>query len=69
MGFGCLLLGDTEEAFACFSRVRVANPDLPRAYVGAAVSLALSGDVPAARPVAADRLEPSRFRPRDPPGC
>lgn len=55
-GFAHLLLGDGAAGFACFSRARVANPALPRAHVGAAVSLALAGDVEAARDAAADLL-------------
>ncbi len=56
MGFACLLTGDIAEAVACFSRARAANPKLPRAHVGLAVSLALSGDVPQARRAATDLL-------------
>lgn len=56
MGFARLLLGETDEAVACFSRGRVANPKLPRAHVGAAISLALNGNVSAARLAAADLL-------------
>jgi TolB-like protein/Flp pilus assembly protein TadD len=55
-GFARLLLGEIEEAAACFSRGQVANPKLPRARVGSAISLALKGDVPAARLAAAELL-------------
>lgn len=49
MGFARLLLGEIDEAVVSFSQGRVANPKLPRAQVGAAISLALSGDISAAR--------------------
>lgn len=49
MGFARLLLGERDEALKCFSRGRIANPRLPRAHAGVAISLALSGDVAAAR--------------------
>lgn len=54
-GLAQLLLGDTAEAVGCFSRARAANPKLPRAQFGAAVSLALIGDLSAAK-LAADDL-------------
>ena len=56
MGFAHLLLGDVDEALTCFSRSRIANPRLPRAHVGTAISLALSGDVAAARKATTDLL-------------
>jgi TolB-like protein/Tfp pilus assembly protein PilF len=56
MGFAHLLLGEPQEAVACFSRSRTANPRLPRAHAGAAIALALSGDESAARNAAADLL-------------
>lgn len=48
-GYAHLLLGAYDEAVTAFMRAQSANPMLPRAYVGAAVSLALSGHVDAAR--------------------
>jgi adenylate cyclase len=48
-GYAHLLLGANDRAVACFMRARSANPMLPRAHVGAAIALALSGDVDAAR--------------------
>lgn len=48
-GFARLLLKDFSEAVICFTRARAANPRLPRAHVGAAISLALTGDHAAAR--------------------
>jgi adenylate cyclase len=56
MGFARLLLRETDEAVKCFSRGRTANPRLPRAHVGAAISLALSGDVAAAKTATTDLL-------------
>ena len=56
MGFAHLLLGKPQEAVACFSRSRIANPRLPRAHAGAAIALALSGDECEARRAAADLL-------------
>jgi TolB-like protein len=56
-GFALLMLGENGEAAACFSRARSANPRLPRAQSGLAVSLALSGDTNAARHVASELLE------------
>lgn len=56
MGFGRLLVGEIDEALKCFSRARVSNPMLPRAHVGAAISLALSGEVAAARTATGDLL-------------
>ncbi len=55
-GLSHLLLGDTAEAIRCFARARVANPKLPRAQLGAAISLALIGDVSAARLAATELL-------------
>lgn len=49
MGFAHLLLGEIGEAVAYFSQAREVNPKLPRAQVGAAISLALVGDIPAAQ--------------------
>lgn len=54
-GFARLILREIDEASRCFSRARAANPRLPRAHVGAAISLALNGDTPAAR-LAAEEL-------------
>jgi adenylate cyclase len=48
-GYAHPLLGANEDAVTSFMRAQSANPMLPRAYVGAAVSLALSGKVEAAR--------------------
>ncbi|MBC7780431.1 MAG: winged helix-turn-helix domain-containing protein [Proteobacteria bacterium] len=56
-GFARMLLGELDEAIACFSRGRAANPKLPRAQVGAAISLALSGDASAAQRAADDLLK------------
>ena len=56
MGFARLLLEQIDEAVTCFSRGRVANPKLPRAQFGAAISLALNGDLPSARLATADLL-------------
>lgn len=49
IGFARLQLGDVADAITCFARGRAENPKLPRAVVGAAVSLAVSGDIPAGR--------------------
>lgn len=57
LGFTRLLLGQVEESVECFSRARAANPMLPRAHAGAAISLALSGDLRGARTAAGDLLE------------
>jgi len=57
IGFARLQLGEVGEAITCFSRGRAENPKLPRAKVGAAVSLALSGDVPAGRLAAEELLK------------
>lgn len=54
MGFAHLLDGNIKEAVTSFSRSRIANPKLPRAHVGAAIALALSGDVSAARKASED---------------
>lgn len=48
-GFVHLLLRTLPDAVACFERAQVANPKLPRARVGAAIALALSGDDAGAR--------------------
>jgi tetratricopeptide (TPR) repeat protein len=55
-GFAQLLLKDFGEAVSCFARARAANPRLPRAHVGAAISLALNGDSTAARAATKDLL-------------
>jgi adenylate cyclase len=55
-GFAHLLLEDISEAVVCFGRARTANPRLPRAHVGAAISLALSGDLAAAQVATQDLL-------------
>ena len=57
MGFARLLLRDIDEAVRSFTRGRVANPKLPRAHVGAAIALALSGDGSAARLASEELLE------------
>ena len=51
-GYAHLLLGVNDDAVASFMRAQSANPMLPRAHVGAAISLALSGDLKAARQAA-----------------
>jgi adenylate cyclase len=56
MGFARLLLAETDEAISCFARGRAANPKLPRAHAGAAIALALGGNVAAARLATADLL-------------
>jgi adenylate cyclase len=56
MGLACLLLGQIDEAMACFSRAREVNPKLARAHMGAAIALAARGDVPSAQLAAADLL-------------
>ena len=49
-GYAHLLLGANDDAVASFMRAhQSANPMLPRAHVGAAISLALGGDLEAAR--------------------
>lgn len=55
-GFARLLLKDFDEAVTCFARARTANPRLPRAHVGAAISSALKGDLEAARAATKDLL-------------
>ena len=55
-GFAHLLLGNLGEAVTCFSRSRIANPKLPRAHFGAAISLVLGGDLVAARKATTDLL-------------
>jgi Flp pilus assembly protein TadD len=59
------------EAAACFERAQVANPRLPRARVGAAVALALSGDDAGARRACAELLAlvPRYRRSRSMDGC
>lgn len=54
-GFACVLTGAYEDASSSFMRAESANPLLPRAHVGAALSLALTGNVDAA-PQATRRL-------------
>ncbi len=56
MGFARLILRELDEAIGCFSRARVANPKLPRAHVGAAISFALSGEGAAAQAAAGELL-------------
>jgi TolB-like protein/Flp pilus assembly protein TadD len=56
MGLARLLLGQIDDAMACFSRAREANPKLARAHLGAAIALAARGDVPSAQLAAADLL-------------
>jgi tetratricopeptide (TPR) repeat protein len=56
LGLAYLLLGQIDEAIACFSRAREANPKLARAHLGAAVALAARRDVPGAQRAAADLL-------------
>jgi adenylate cyclase len=48
-GFSYLLVGAPQDAVTSFMRAQLANPRLPRAYVGAAVSLALIGEVERAK--------------------
>lgn len=55
-GFARLVLDEVAEAAACFAAARAANPRQPRALVGAAVALALGGDMAAARTVVAELL-------------
>ena len=55
LGFARLQLNQLDEAIACFSRARAANPKLARAHVGTAIAFATNGDVEAARR-AADKL-------------
>lgn len=50
-GYAHLLLGRNEDAVTSFMRAQSANPKLPRAHVGAAISLALSGELDAAQKV------------------
>lgn len=56
-GFARLQLEDFGEAVTCFARARTANPRLPRAHAGAAISLALNGDPTAARIATKDLLD------------
>lgn len=56
-GFAHLLLADFGEAVSCFARARAANPRLPRAHAGAAISLALNGDLATARAATKDLLD------------
>src|SRR5882757_8786054 len=56
MGLARLLLGQIDDAIACFSRAREANPKLARVHLGAAIALAARGDVPGAQLAAADLL-------------
>lgn len=55
-GYAHLLLSANDDAVMSFMRARSANPMLPRAHVGAAISLALSGDVDAAWQATSDLL-------------
>jgi tetratricopeptide (TPR) repeat protein len=57
MGLAHLLLGQIDDAIACFSRAREANPKLARAHLGAAaIALTARGDVAGAHLAAADLL-------------
>jgi len=56
LGFAHLVEGEIEAAVDGFARARAANPNLPRAKVGAAVGLALGGQRPAARRATAELL-------------
>jgi len=56
MGFARLLLGDHGCALQCFSHACTANPQLPRAHVGAAIALATGGDETGARAARAELL-------------
>jgi TolB-like protein/Tfp pilus assembly protein PilF len=56
LGLGCLLQGQVDEAIDCFARARAANPKLVRAHVGAAIALAMKGDIPGAQLAASDLL-------------
>lgn len=56
MGLARLMQGEVDGAIDCFARARVANPRLARAHVGAAIALAIKGDVAAAQRAAADLL-------------
>jgi tetratricopeptide (TPR) repeat protein len=56
LGFSRLQLRQFDDAIACFSRARAANPKLARAHVGAAIAFASAGDVAAARRAAGDLL-------------
>ncbi|MFN0303987.1 MAG: winged helix-turn-helix domain-containing tetratricopeptide repeat protein [Burkholderiales bacterium] len=56
MGLVRLLLGQIDEAIDCFTRSRAGNPKLARAHAGAAIALAIKGDVPGAQVAAADLL-------------
>lgn len=55
-GYAHLLLGENDDALVSFMRAQSANPMLPRARVGAAISLALTGDITAARQTARELL-------------
>lgn len=57
LGFAHLLLGEPAAAAARFEQARLANPRLARAQLGAAVALALDGQVAAAQRVAAGLLQ------------
>ncbi len=56
LGFSRLQLRQCDDAIACFSRARAANPKLARAHVGAAIAFASSGDVEGARRAAEELL-------------
>ena len=56
LGFSRLQLRQFDDAIACFSRARAANPKLARAHAGAAIAFASSGDVEGARRAAEELL-------------
>ena len=56
LGFSRLQLRQFDDAIACFSRARAANPKLARAHVGAAVAFASVGNLPEAILAAAELL-------------
>ena len=56
LGFSRLQLRQFDDAIACFSRARAANPRLARSHAGAAIALATSGDVTGARNATAELL-------------
>jgi len=56
LGFSRLQLRQFDEAAACFSRSRAANPKLARSHLGAAITFAISGDVGAGRRAANELL-------------
>ncbi len=56
LGFSRLQLRQFDDAIACFTRARAANPKLARAHVGAAMALASNGDVAGALLATAELL-------------